>query len=194
MVKTAKSIIFSTILLIAIFASVSIVFTVNPKAANSQTPNTATRSAIGKEKLTEAKLKVCQKTESSIKKRSIQMTKRSANMEKIFDSIAARVETYYTDKLLPNGKTVANYDSLVADIEANKELVEAAVTTVQTDATNFSCSGEDPKGQLGAFRYDMKTVIKALKDYRTSIKNLIVAIRSVTGETNSATNSSKVSQ
>lgn len=193
MVHPIKPILFSAALLIATFVSVSVVFAVNPKA-NAQAIKNSTRSAIGKEKLAAAKLNVCQKIEASIQKRSTKMATRSANMQKVFDSIAARVETYYTDKVLPRGQTVTNYDSLVANIATKKTEVATEVTTAQTDATNFSCSTADPKGQMTVFREDMQAVIAALKDYRTSIKNLIVAVRSVTGTENSATNSSKGNQ
>jgi hypothetical protein len=195
MVKTSKPIVFSVILVLSVFVFTSLVFAINPKAANSQDQNTATRSAVGKEKLTEAKLRVCQRMETAIQKRSARTADRAANMEKVFDSIAARVEAYYTNKLVPQGKTVANYDSLVGNIETKKAAVVVAVSTAQTYAASFNCSGEDPKGQIRAFRGDIQTVIKALKEYRTAVKNLIVALRSVTGTENSnATNSSKVNQ
>ncbi len=199
MIKTAKPIVFSVILLLSLLVFASLAFAISPKAANSQAQKSATRSAIGKEKLTEARLRVCQKIETAVQKRSARIASRATNMEKVFDSIAARVEIYYTDKLVPKGKTVANYDSLVGAIEAKKEAVGAAVGVAQADAASFNCSGEDPKGQIGAFRTDMQTVIKALKEYRTSIKNLIVAVRSVTGAENrntpnSATESNEVNQ
>lgn len=193
MIQPVKPILFSAVLLIATFVSVSVVFAVSSKAA-TQAQNTATKSAIGKGKLTAAKLIVCQKLEASIQKRSTQMATRSANMEKVFDSIAVRVETYYTDKVLLRGQTVTNYSSLVANIATKKAVVDVAVSTAQTDSASFSCSEADPKGLLGVFRGDMQTVIKDLKNYRTSIKNLIVAVRSVTGTENSATNSSKANQ
>lgn len=84
-------------------------------------------------------------------------------------------------KVVPSGKTIANYDSLVADIQAKKSAVQTALSIAQNDANSFSCTGDDPKGQLTQFRKDMQAVKKALKEYRTSIKNLIVAVRSVTG-------------
>ncbi len=103
-------------------------------------------------------------------------------MEEKFDVIAKRVEDYYTSKVVPSGKTVANYASLVADIQTKKGAVQTALTQAQTNAASFACTSDDPKGQMTQFKDDMRTVKAALKDYRTSIKNLIVAVRSVTGE------------
>lgn len=132
-------------------------------------------------RLSEAKLRTCQAREDSIKRRASRLTQLATNMESKFEKHAQRVEDYYTSKVVPSGKTVANYDSLVANIAAKKAAVQAALSTAQNDAANFSCTGDDPKGQLTQFRKDMQAVKKALKDYRTSIKNLIVAVRSVTG-------------
>lgn len=135
-------------------------------------------------KLTEVKLKVCQKKEAAIKKRDDQLNKMAETMLTKFADIATRVETYYTSKVVPSGKTVSNYDALVAEIGTKKTAVQTALTKANTDATAFSCTSDNPKGQLTQFRTDMQMVKQALKDYRTAIKNLIVAIRSVTGTTN----------
>ncbi len=134
-------------------------------------------------RLTEAKLKACQARENAIKRRAERLGKLAANMQEKFSAIEGRVEEYYTAKVLPSGKTVANYDGLVADIQTKKEAVQTALTIAQNDAGNFACDGNDPKGRLAQFKDDMRAVKSALKDYRTSIKNLIVAVRSVTGAT-----------
>ena len=134
-------------------------------------------------RLTEAKLKACQAREKAIKKRTEQLMKLATTMQEKFDAIAERVKEYYTSKVVPSGKTVANYDSLVADIQFKKEAVQTVLVTAQENAGSFACDGNDPKGQLAQFKDDMRAVKSALKDYRTSIKNLIVAVRSVIGTT-----------
>lgn len=134
-------------------------------------------------RLTEAKLKACQAREKAIKKRSESLGKMAANMQEKFEAIAKRVEEYYTSKVVPSGKTVANYDSLVADIQTKKGAVQTALTAAQSNAGSFSCTSDDPKEQMRQFKADMRAVKSALKDYRTSIKNLIVAVHSVTGAT-----------
>ncbi len=148
--------------------------------------STARQAAQGR--LQDAKLKACQARESAITNRSVHLGQLATTMERNFDAIATRVEEYYTTKVVPTGKTVTNYSSLVADIQTNKTAVQTAVTKAQAGAAGFSCSGDDPKGQLTQYRVDMQAVIKALQGYRTSVKNLIVAVHSVVGETNSAQN------
>lgn len=129
-------------------------------------------------RLQDAKLKACQAREAGITNRSVHLGQLVTTMEVKFDTIATRVEEYYTTKVVPGGKTVANYDSLVADTQTKKATVQVAVTKAQADVAGFSCTGENPKGQMMTFRVDMQGVKQALKDYRTSIKDLIVAVRS----------------
>jgi hypothetical protein len=99
----------------------------------------------------------------------------SNNMVGVFDSISARVQAYYTDTVLPTGATLANYNELVADIESKKDAVDTAINEAQIDVNSFSCLG-DVRALYNEFRADMFTVKASLKEYRTSIKNLIVAV------------------
>ena len=142
----------------------------------------------------EGKLRACQARENAIKQRSTHLTQLVNSMLAMFDKHAQRVENYYTTKVVPAGKTVTNYNSLVADIAAKRAAVATALTQAQNDASSFSCTSSDPKTQLIKFKTDMQSVKKALKDYRTSIKNLIVAVHSVTGTINrtEASGSAKV--
>ncbi len=105
-----------------------------------------------------------------------------ANIENKFASISGRVQNFYTNTVLPSGKTVPNYAALVADIGTKKDAVSLSLGKAQTDVAAFSCTADDPKGLLNTFRLDMQAVKGALQNYRTSIKNLIVAVSSVEGE------------
>jgi len=132
-------------------------------------------------------MQACQVHEASIKTRMTHLTDLVTNMESKFDSIATRVERYYTNKVVPSGKTIPNYDTLVAAITTKKTAVATALSTAQTDANTFSCTSGTPKAQVTKFRVDMQSVKESLKDYRTAIKNLIVAVHSVTGEDHGTT-------
>lgn len=133
------------------------------------------------------RLRACQVREDAVKTRMTHLIQLATDMMNKFDTHAARVENFYATKVLPSGKKVSNYDSLVSDIGTKKAAVSVALTKVQLNTQGFTCSTGDPKQLMTKFRKDMQDVKKALKDYRTSIKNLIVAIRSVTGSEKSAT-------
>lgn len=164
--------------LIAVFLAPSVFAVEKPNPSKA-----AKNSIIRENRLTEAKLKVCQVKEKAMKKQIESLGKLAKNMLDKFDAIFGRVEKYYTEKVLPSGKTVSNYSILVADIQTKKEAVKTALDEAQSNVNSFSCTSSDPKGQLKQFKEDMKTVKSALKDHRTSIKNLIVAVHSITGIT-----------
>lgn len=169
----------------AVFFATSIGNTAEAKNSLTATTN----QAVPAQKLTEAKLKICQNKEAAIQKRNDQLTKTTENMLTKFDSIATRVETYYTGKAVASGKTISNYDALLAEITAKRSAVQTDLDKATADALAFNCTSDSPKGQLTQFRTDMQGVKQGLKEYRTSIKNLIVAIRSVTGTAESTSNS-----
>ena len=133
----------------------------------------------GKPKATEGKFRACQAKENSTKKRMGQLEKMATKMLEKFAEIQARVEKYYTDKVLPSGKTVTNYGALITETQTKKTAVQAAIAKVKTSTAGFSCADDDPKEQMKQFRDGMREVKSALKDYRTSIRNLIVAVRSL---------------
>lgn len=124
------------------------------------------------------KLKSCQVKERVIKNRLESLINLVTNQETKFSSIAGRVENHYTTKLVPKGEVLPNYLILLGDITAKRATVDQDLNVAKTDAANFSCA-ISPKTQLTTFRTDMRTVKSALKAYRTSIKNLIVAVNTL---------------
>lgn len=137
--------------------------------------------AFAQIRLEAAKLKACEALSKNIATRSAHMNDRVVRMEKTFDSIAQGVENHYLTKLVPEGKIVSNYDALVADIQTQKSALTPLLAAIQTDISNFSCTGNNPAAQLTQYRTDMKAVIQGLQAYKKAVRNLIVAVASVQG-------------
>lgn len=134
----------------------------------------------------ENKIKVCQIHERNIKNRADHLQNLVNKMFTNFDKIATRIQNYYTQKLVPQGKTLSNYDVLVSDIATKRATVTIAVEKAKTDIAGFFCTtSTNPKADLTTYRTDMQAVKTALQNYRTSIKNLIVAVRGLVGESSS---------
>lgn len=168
-----------------LFVSVFLLFVFVPSvlAASGKPKITGRPVGVGNTKA-EGRLRACQAKQQGVIKRMTQLEKMATNMLGKFSEIQARVEKYYIDKVLPSGKTVANYSVLLADIQTKKTAVQTAITAVKTGSAGFSCTIGDPKEQVKLFRDGMKEVKSALKAYRTSIRNLIVAVRSLGGKGN----------
>lgn len=127
-----------------------------------------------KTRLKDAKLKACQNREKRINALMGGMTRRATNQVSVFNKIAERVQEFYMEK----GKTISNYDVLVADVYAKKAVVEAAIAKADSTKATFACDGSDPKGVANSFRENKKTQTEAMKAYKTAVKNLIVGVKS----------------
>lgn len=159
--------------------------TATSTATITPTPTVRPSSVIqSRVRLAGEKLTVCQVHEKVIQTRLQSLVRLTNTMLATFDAIAKRVEDFYTTKVLPTGKSVSNYDALLSAIQTNHDLVQSDLAITQNDGNDFVCTGIDPKGHLTQFRIDMQEVKKSLKEYRTAIKNLIVAVHTVEpGET-----------
>lgn len=157
-------------------------------AASSHQPTT-TGQANGASHLAAAQPKACQNREAAINNIMSRIDTRAQNQLTLFGTIATRVEGFYTSK----GKTVSNYDQLVAAIATAKTQATTDLSTMQGNST-FSCSSSDPKGMVTAFQGYLKTEITDLQSYRTAVKNLVVAVASANGVTVSGANQSSSTQ
>ncbi|HKY74389.1 MAG TPA: hypothetical protein VJ246_03710 [Patescibacteria group bacterium] len=138
-------------------------------------------------RLKDGNIQSCQVRETTIKTRSEHLVQLATTMERAFGSITTRVEDYYVSKVLSSGKSVANHDALLADIQSKKDGVQQAILNAQSDILAFSCTADNPKRLIVQFNNDMRVVKSALGLYRTAIRKLIVAIHAIVGEESKAT-------
>lgn len=143
------------------------------KAAREDRMNSAedAKAAI-RERLNEAKKKICEKHETKINDLIARINTRR---EKAFDRItevSEAVQSYYADKNL----STADYDDLVAAVEAAEEAAQAALTT-QLSAPKLRCDGEAPKADMSEFRTKHSDSVDALKEYRDAVKALVRAVK-----------------
>jgi hypothetical protein len=125
-----------------------------------------------KGRLSDAKKKICEKRVERIT--SI-MSKASQGGEKgqaFFGSAYTRIKEFYAKKNL----SVANYDALVAAVDAKKAAAQAAIDAVKSN-TSFSCDGDNPIASIDAFNGKIRTMHAALKDYRAAVKALLKAVK-----------------
>ena len=137
------------------------------------------RKEASEAKRTEAKAAVCERRQKNLTRIMTRIADRGDKQIALFSTIAERTQAFYETK----GKTLANYDELVADVAAKKEAAQTAVTKIADDAESLDCSAEDPKAAVTLFKESLKAEIAALKEYKTSVKNLIVGVKSVQSTT-----------
>lgn len=147
------------------------------ESENSEVEN-PTDARASDSRLGAAKLKACQNRQNAINTIMKRVNTRAQNQLTLFNGIATRVENFYTTK----GKTVSNYDELTSAIANAKAKAEADLNTLQGGST-FSCTSDNPKATVTAFKSYAKTEITDLQNYRTAVKNLIIAVAHANGVT-----------
>ena len=140
------------------------------------------RKLATREKLSTAKLKACEKRQASINNRTTSIADRGTKHLALFTKIADRVKTFYVTK----GNVLENYDALVTEVDAKRVAAEAAVATIASSTTDFTCSEGNPQQSIDGFKTNLTLQHTALKEYQVAVKNLIVGVKSVNGTTTSA--------
>jgi hypothetical protein len=143
--------------------------------------STEDRKEAVQTRLADNKLKMCQNRQKAITNITARIADRGQKQIDLFSKIAERTESFYVSK----GKTLATYDALVADVAAKKAAAQSVADATTSDSTVFDCSSNDPKGSMSSFKDKLKLEIDAIKAYKTSVKNLIVGVKSVQGTTSS---------
>ncbi len=131
------------------------------------------------EKLSASQLEICKGREENINNRIARIADRSTKHLELFSQIAERTQAFYIN----NELTVDDYQALIDDVMAKKSAAETAVASISTVTSDFSCTDENPKLAIESFKTSLKTSIDVLKEYRTSVKNLIIAVKSAASST-----------
>lgn len=137
-----------------------------------------------KERLDQAKLAVCEKLEDRIVSRADRLVDRVNKHTTRFDRISNKVQTFYTEKMVPKGIIVENYNQLVSNIDTKRTAVQGAAGEAASVIKEFDCGGEGPRQILASFHDQMHIVIKALREYRKGVVDLIVAVRTAFNNSN----------
>lgn len=156
-------------------------------AATTPTTGQSSNTDQAKTRLANAKLKACQNRETAVNNILTRIGDRGQKQLDLFSTIATRAETFYVSK----GKTLSNYNALVADVSAKKDAAVAAVSTVKSKSVTLKCGDTNSKGLASSFKESLKSEITALQAYRTSVNNLVVGVKSVQGKTTSAANKTR---
>jgi hypothetical protein len=135
-------------------------------------------------RLSEAKQRVCQNHKTTIANSMTRVSERAQKRVGVIEQITERAKAFYAQK----GKTLSNYDALVAEVATKKADAQAAVESLKAAAPTFDCSGDNPKGVVASFKERVQAVNKAFHAYRQAVKDLIVGIKSVQGTTSSSVN------
>lgn len=137
-----------------------------------------------KEKRTEAeKQKACENRQDSIDNRSANFAAAAQRHLDVFNSIFAKVQAFHDN----NNLNVANYDALVATAKTKQATAQQAVDVLKGLSIKIDCTTTDPANTVATLKAAVKNARTALHDYRTSIKNVVVALQGASTSTEPTT-------
>ncbi len=160
----------------AVSTSGSLSANVSANSNSHASNNAAQASSNGQTHLAAAQLRACQNRQNAVTNIINRINTRTQNQLTLFSTIALRVETFYTTK----SKTVSNYNQLVANIASAKTQANSDLAIMKNNSS-FNCSSVNPKGMVEAFQGYLKASIADLQNFRTAVKNLIVAVATANG-------------
>ena len=173
----AKSLIVILALLLVVFSGS--VLARSDEGTSAQDKRADKSRETAKLRLEGAKLKVCENRERAINNILDRIARRGEKRLEVYDKIFERVQDFYTRK----GLSLSNYDELIAQANAKKSAAQATLETIKTKEVNFACDGTDPKGAAASFKTDLRAEIKAIHEYKQSIRDLITAIKTAVSNT-----------
>lgn len=126
------------------------------------------------EKTAEVREKACSARKNAFQKRMENAVAQAEKHKAVFDKIFTRVQDFKES----NAVSVESYESLVAAANAAGVKVDDAIAALQSLNTDVDCTDPDAAATaLSAFKETVTEAKTALKDYRTSIKNVLVAVK-----------------
>ena len=134
--------------------------------------------------------KLCEAHLGLAKTRELALGTRGFLMKSRLDAIVVMVENFYANKLVPQGKTLSNYNSLVGDVNTKKAAMSPLVDKVKSDSSSLTCASDRAAGQFQTFRTDAQALINAFKAYRQSVITLVKAVKGVAGTSSGSATSS----
>ena len=143
-----------------------------PSRATPQKPEAP--AAKLSQRLEDARLKACQNREAAIQNIMTRLSDKSLHQLAIFNTIADRSIAYYE----ANDLRSDDYDALVDAMQTQRVLAEDAVTATHDASANFDCEDENPLEHTRSFTGTLTLQNDLLRQYRASVKDLVVEIRS----------------
>lgn len=138
-----------------------------------------------KGKTAEQRKKVCESRANGI-------NKRFTNFGTVADRHLAKIDGAY-EKLqayqAANKLDADNYDALVAVADAKQQTAVDAIAALKLVNTTIDCSSTDPAAAIAEVKAAVKTTREALKDYRKSVKAILVELRTAKAAAQPSTDS-----
>jgi nickel-dependent lactate racemase len=121
----------------------------------------------------EQRQKACEARKTNLSKRMSNALKHAKKHQQTFDKIYARVKDFVDSK----GLTVENYDSLTSAVDTAKSDSTASISALESLDVDVDCTSQNVATSVSNFQQAVKSTRDSLKTYRSSITDLIKAVK-----------------
>jgi len=132
------------------------------------------KKEIARERLSATKLKVCTIQKEKITNIMERVIERSQRHIDTITAISDRTKTFYEEK----GYELDIYVTLTEAVETARVAAQTETEGLMSES-DFTCESDGPKSDIQDFRNQVLAKRDAIGAYRSAVKNLIVAVKSV---------------
>jgi hypothetical protein len=127
----------------------------------------------GKQHSAEQKKKSCEVRAANINRKADKYAAQAQKHLDVFNKIFTKVQNFHDDKNL----NVDGYDALLATATAKQTDAQTAVDALKAVDVDIDCTQSDPASAVATLKAATKNARSALHEYRTAIKDLVVAMK-----------------
>lgn len=120
----------------------------------------------------QARIARCEKKQAKLKEKYATLQDRSQSVANQIQARLDRAQAFVVKKNLQ----VPNNISLLADIEAKRQVVLVAIENIRGASAGFDCADDNAKEQAMLIRTEVQSFKSAVKDYRGAIKAYFSAV------------------
>lgn len=157
---------------------------IKKQAEDSVNKLEAARAAV-KNRTDKERQKICEEKSADITKK---LNKKIADANKhkaVFDKIFTRIKDFKEAKQL----SPSNYDALVASATNAQTAAANSIAALQAFEVTVDCTQiDDATKKLAGFKEALSQTRDSLKEYKTAVKNVIVAVKTSISTTSTETN------
>lgn len=152
----------------------------NPTTTNTMTMETERTNfkekakKIAETKLSENRERVCEQKQARLQAKLDKIATQGTKQLEVFDKISQKVQAFKTAKNL----TVTNYETLTGEVSTARTAAVEAVAAA-SKAPDVNCA--DPssvKTGVETYKKAVEKRVKALKVYKTAVRNSLIAVKS----------------
>lgn len=130
------------------------------------------RSAVAHKKTKAERAKTCENIQKAVNNKLKAFDNHADKYLVRLNGLFTKVQAYQTE----HNVALANYDALVATATQKQTDANISVAALKSLGTTLDCSATDPASTLTSVKSGAADARDALKAYRTSLKELVVAL------------------